>query len=119
LDLQPGRLKLKQGGSNGGHNGLKDIDAKLGSNNYYRLRVGIGHPRDNIKHNNQADLSMFGLKMPSSFKAKKPEVTQYVLKKPSKEDQAQIEHAMDKITDNLDSILDLDLEVAQRHLHYL
>ena len=45
LDLPPGTVKLKQGGGHGGHNGLKDIVAQLGnSNNFYRLRIGIGHP---------------------------------------------------------------------------
>jgi PTH1 family peptidyl-tRNA hydrolase len=43
LDLDPARLKTKQGGSAGGHNGLKDIDRALGQN-YWRIRVGIGHP---------------------------------------------------------------------------
>jgi hypothetical protein len=37
-------MKLKQGGGNGGHNGLKDIQAQLGSPNFWRLRLGIGHP---------------------------------------------------------------------------
>lgn len=50
LDLPPGVAKLKLGGSNGGHNGLKDIQSKLGNNpNFYRLRIGIGHPGDKNK----------------------------------------------------------------------
>ena len=45
LDLPPGSVKLKLGGGHGGHNGLKDIVAALGNNNnFYRLRIGIGHP---------------------------------------------------------------------------
>jgi PTH1 family peptidyl-tRNA hydrolase len=44
LDLPPGTAKLKQGGGHGGQNGLKDIHAQLGSPNYWRLRIGIGHP---------------------------------------------------------------------------
>lgn len=44
LDLPPGRLRLKCGGGHGGHNGLKDIQAALGSANFWRLRIGIGHP---------------------------------------------------------------------------
>ena len=44
LDLQPGQVKLKLGGSHAGHNGLKDIHAQLGSDDYWRLRIGIGHP---------------------------------------------------------------------------
>ncbi|EHM46900.1 aminoacyl-tRNA hydrolase [Hafnia alvei ATCC 51873] len=50
LDLPPGVAKLKLGGGNGGHNGLKDIQSKLGNNpNFYRLRIGIGHPGDKNK----------------------------------------------------------------------
>jgi len=44
LDLPPGQAKLKQGGGHAGHNGLRDIHAKLGSPDYWRLRLGIGHP---------------------------------------------------------------------------
>ncbi|MDR2875745.1 MAG: aminoacyl-tRNA hydrolase [Methylobacillus sp.] len=46
LDLPPGTAKLKKGGGNGGHNGLKDISAQLGTQDYWRLRLGIGHPGD-------------------------------------------------------------------------
>jgi len=44
LDFAPGQVKMKHGGSHGGHNGLRDICAQLGSNAYWRLRLGIGHP---------------------------------------------------------------------------
>lgn len=44
LDLSPGEFKLKKGGGAAGHNGLKDITAQLGSPDYWRLRLGIGHP---------------------------------------------------------------------------
>ncbi|MCA0438989.1 MAG: aminoacyl-tRNA hydrolase [Proteobacteria bacterium] len=44
LDLLPGQAKLKRGGSHAGHNGLRDIHAQLGSSDYWRLRIGIGHP---------------------------------------------------------------------------
>lgn len=46
LDLPPGQMRLKFGGGLGGHNGLKSISAHLGTNDYWRLRIGIGHPRD-------------------------------------------------------------------------
>jgi PTH1 family peptidyl-tRNA hydrolase len=46
LDLKPGVIKLKQGGGNAGHNGLKDIAVALGGSDFWRLRIGIGHPRD-------------------------------------------------------------------------
>lgn len=45
LDLMPGQVKVKQGGGHAGHNGIKDIQAALGSPNFWRLRLGIGHPR--------------------------------------------------------------------------
>lgn len=44
LDIPPGQVKLKRGGSHAGHNGLRDIHAQLGSSDYWRLRIGIGHP---------------------------------------------------------------------------
>lgn len=52
LDLPPGIARFKQGGGEGGHNGLKDIVAQLGSKDFWRLRIGIGHPgnRDQV-HN--------------------------------------------------------------------
>jgi peptidyl-tRNA hydrolase, PTH1 family len=61
LDLQPGQSKIKFGGSAAGHNGLKDIQAQLGTPDYWRLRLGIGHP------------------------GVKAEVVDYVLRKPSAE----------------------------------
>src|SRR4051794_18244993 len=44
LDLVPGQAKLKFGGGHAGHNGLRDIHAQLGTDDYWRLRIGIGHP---------------------------------------------------------------------------
>jgi len=49
LDIKPGTMRLKQGGGHGGHNGLRDIIPKLHSPNFYRLRIGIGHPGDKNK----------------------------------------------------------------------
>ncbi|QPB42142.1 aminoacyl-tRNA hydrolase [Rodentibacter haemolyticus] len=73
LDLPPGTAKLKQGGGHGGHNGLKDIVAQLGNNNnFYRLRLGIGHP-------GHRDL-----------------VAGYVLNKPSPTDREALEKALDE-----------------------
>jgi len=58
LDLQPGQAKLKRGGGHAGHNGLRDIHAQLGSPDYWRLRIGIGHPGD------RADVANWVLKRP-------------------------------------------------------
>ena len=75
LDLPPGSVKLKLGGGHGGHNGLKDIVAALGNNNnFYRLRIGIGHP-------GHRDL-----------------VAGYVLNKPSPSEREALEKAWDEAT---------------------
>ena len=75
LDIPPGQLRLKFGGGLGGHNGLKDISAHLGTQDYWRLRIGIGHPGD------------------------RNEVINYVLKPPRKEEAAEIETAIDRALD--------------------
>lgn len=81
LDLPAGIAKLKQGGGHGGHNGLKDIVAQLGNNNnFYRLRIGIGHP-------GHRDL-----------------VAGYVLNKPSPADRNALENVLDEATDCVEMI---------------
>ncbi|KYC28947.1 peptidyl-tRNA hydrolase [Sterolibacterium denitrificans] len=72
LDLPPGQLRLKFGGGLGGHNGLKDITAHLGTQDYWRLRVGIGHPGD------------------------RNQVVNFVLKPPQKAEQEAIDTALDR-----------------------
>jgi PTH1 family peptidyl-tRNA hydrolase len=72
LDLPPGQLRLKFGGGLGGHNGLKDITSHLGTQDYWRLRIGIGHPGD------------------------RNEVVSYVLKRPRKEESEEIAAALDR-----------------------
>ncbi len=59
LDLTPGRIQLKKGGGNAGHNGLKSISARLGTQDYFRLRMGIGRPKDSAQVSNYV-LSGFG-----------------------------------------------------------
>ena len=78
LDLMPGQVKLKLGGSHAGHNGLKDIHAQLGSGDYWRLRLGIGHP------------------------GVKSEVINYVLKKPSPEHRVEIEKSIEQALSGID-----------------
>ena len=72
LDLPPGQMRLKFGGGLGGHNGLKDITAHLGTQDYWRLRVGIGHPGD------------------------RNEVINYVLKPPRREERDEIDAGLDR-----------------------
>lgn len=93
LDLLPGQLKLKQGGSHAGHNGLKDIDAQLGSRDYWRLRIGVGHPGD------------------------RAEVIHWVLKKPSPEHRAAIETCIDASMAALDLLIDGPMDRAMMNLH--
>ena len=93
LDLQPGSIRLKQGGSNGGHNGLKDIQANLSVPNFWRLRLGIGHPGN------------------------RNEVINYVLKAPRKEEQELIDKALDRSLSTWPKLATGDYEAAQRLLH--
>lgn len=72
LDIPPGQLRLKFGGGLGGHNGLKDITSHLGTQDYWRLRIGIGHPGD------------------------RNDVVNYVLKPPRKEEAGEIDAAIDR-----------------------
>ena len=46
LDLAPGKLRVKKGGGNAGHNGLRSTDRQLSTPDYWRVRLGIGHPGD-------------------------------------------------------------------------
>ncbi|WP_025870978.1 aminoacyl-tRNA hydrolase [Methylobacillus glycogenes] len=93
LDLPPGTARLKQGGGHGGHNGLKDIAAQLGSNNFWRLRLGIGHPGE------------------------RSEVVNYVLHAPMREEMQQIESAMDASTLVLPQLLQGEFSAAMLKLH--
>jgi len=93
LDLLPGQVKLKLGGSHAGHNGLKDIVAQLGSADFWRLRLGIGHP------------------------GVKAEVIDYVLKKPSKEHRDAIEQCIVRTHEALDLLLASEMERAMMKIH--
>jgi len=93
LDFLPGTAKLKLGGGSGGHNGLKDITERLGTNEYWRLRLGIGHPGDR-------DL-----------------VSDYVLGKPRQEDREAIEDSIARSLDILPLAVAGDLQGAMHKLH--
>ena len=93
LDLQPGQAKIKLGGSAAGHNGLKDIHAQLGSLDFWRLRLGIGHP------------------------GVKAEVVNYVLKKPSPEHRKAIDEAIDRSLESLELMLAGEMERAMMKVH--
>ncbi len=93
LDLLPGQAKLKLGGSAAGHNGLKDIHAMLGSQDFWRLRLGIGHP------------------------GVKAEVVNYVLKKPSAEHRDAIAKASEQSLTAVDAMLAGQMDRALQTVH--
>lgn len=93
LDLLPATAKLKQGGGNNGHNGLKDIQAKLGSPSFWRLRIGIGHPGD------------------------KSQVVGFVLKKPPQSEQELVDRSILNAIDVLPLVLKDDFAGAMQELH--
>ena len=94
LDLPPGVAKFKKGGGHGGHNGLRDIISKMGNNKeFYRLRVGIGHPGDKSK------------------------VTGFVLGKAPAKEQENINAAVDEAVRCMDMLLKDGLNKAQNRLH--
>ena len=96
LDLLPGQLRVKLGGSSGGHNGLKDIQAALGTPDYWRLRIGIGHPRSLQLNQGVAD---------------------FVLHRPRQEEQIDIDRAVDRVAAEARTMIRGDMAEAQRLLH--
>ncbi len=93
LDLPPGEIKLKQGGGHAGHNGLRDIHAQLGSADYWRLRIGIGHP------------------------GVKAEVVNYVLGKPMAEHREAIDAALQRALGALDALRAGEMARATAAIH--
>ena len=93
LDLMPGHMKLKLGGSPAGHNGLKDIHAQLGTPDYWRLRLGIGHP------------------------GVKAEVVNYVLRKPPLAERDAIDKSIEQSAAALDLLLASEMERAMMAIH--
>src|SRR5690606_22868095 len=92
IDLPVGALRLKQGGGHGGHNGLRDTSAHIGAD-YLRLRIGVGHP------------------------GSASEVVGYVLKRPSKDEEAVILRAIDDAAEGFETLLKDGLQKAQTRLH--
>jgi PTH1 family peptidyl-tRNA hydrolase len=93
LDLPPGTVRLKQGGGHGGHNGLRDIINKLGSRDFLRLRIGIGHP------------------------GSASQVESYVLKRAPEMEQRQIDTAIDLALTQLDQIVQGNYDQVMNELH--
>ncbi|MGI9151304.1 MAG: aminoacyl-tRNA hydrolase [Limnohabitans sp.] len=93
LDIPPGEAKLKLGGSHAGHNGLRDIHAQLGTDQYWRLRIGIGHP------------------------GVKSEVANWVLKKPAPDQRTAIEDCITRTSLALPHLLSGDMVKATQMIH--
>ncbi|MDX1609880.1 MAG: aminoacyl-tRNA hydrolase [Halofilum sp. (in: g-proteobacteria)] len=94
LDLPPGTVRLKFGGGHGGHNGLRDLDAQLGTRDYWRLRIGIGHP------------------------GTRDDVVDYVLTRPSPDERRAIEDAIERALEQTERLLfDGDAEGVMQALH--
>lgn len=93
LDLMPGVVRLKKGGGHGGHNGLRDMVLHLKSPEFYRLRLGIGHPGD------------------------RAQVANYVLDAPSKADSQEIHGAIDEAMRSMPLILSGDFSRAMNELN--
>ena len=93
LDLLPGQVKMKLGGSHAGHNGLKDIQAQLGSADFWRLRLGIGHPGE------------------------RAEVVNYVLRRPPADDREAIDKCIEQSVAALPLLLDGEMERALMKVH--
>jgi PTH1 family peptidyl-tRNA hydrolase len=93
LDLPAGTIKLKKGGGHGGHNGLRDLISHLDSREFYRLRIGIGHP------------------------GHKDQVVDYVLKQPGKQDRRLIDEAIDAALDVMPAVIGGHMERAMHTLH--
>ena len=93
LDLPPGEAKLKRGGSHAGHNGLRDIHGQLGSDDYWRLRIGVGHP------------------------GHKAEVVNWVLKKPSADDRTAIDVTIERSLKAFPDLLHGRMDKATALIH--
>ncbi len=96
LDLSPGQVKMKFGGGHAGHNGLRDIQSVFGSPNFWRMRIGIGHPRD------------FGLEQA---------VASFVLNAPKNSELSEIENVIDRCRAVMPMLLNGDFEKAIGQLH--
>jgi PTH1 family peptidyl-tRNA hydrolase len=96
LDLLPGSIKLKLGGGTAGHNGLKDTQARLSTAEFWRLRIGIGHPRS---------------------LALEQDVGDFVLHPPRKEELAGIDAAIERGETIVDLLVEGKFEAAMLKLH--
>lgn len=93
LDFPVGTVRLKRDGGHGGHNGLRSIMQHLGMSDFYRLRIGIGHPGDRVK------------------------VTSFVLSAPTSDEAISIQRVLKQVVSVIPCLLEGDMERFMRELH--
>ena len=93
LDLEAGTVRLKEGGGHGGHNGLRDITSRFNSDQYLRLRIGIGHPGSGS------------------------DVSKYVLNRPTASEEMEIHNSISRALDSMPDILEGNLQKVMNELH--
>ena len=93
LDLEVGTVRLKEAGGHGGHNGLRDITTRFSSDNYWRLRIGIGHPGSGS------------------------DVSKYVLTRPTAPEELELQNTISRAIDSLPEIISGDLQKVMTQLH--
>lgn len=103
IDLAPGVARFKFGGGHAGHNGLRDVILELGTQDFWRLRLGVGHP--------QAVARSVAGDTPS------PEVVDWVLQSPGPADQDAIDTAIDAVLTNWEHVVRGDMDEAMRNVH--
>jgi len=93
IDLAPGTVRLKRGGGDGGHKGVRDVIACLGTRDFARLRIGVGHA------------------------ATRDEVIDYVLRRPPANEQAEIDQALDRVLAEIEPIIGGNFGAVMNRLH--
>ncbi|MFK8068015.1 MAG: aminoacyl-tRNA hydrolase [Gammaproteobacteria bacterium] len=93
LDLDPGTLRIKESGGHGGHNGLRDITSRFNSDQYLRIRLGIGHPGTGS------------------------DVSKYVLNRPTSTEEIEIQNVISRTLEFMPDILSGNLQKAMNELH--
>lgn len=111
LDLEPGVLRVRQGGSAGGHNGLEDVIRHAGTGKFARVRIGIGHPFRG-KNAPAADPAQPDAVKPQ--KGPRMDVSDWVLSRPKGDDLALIRGAVEQAADAAVSVLEKGVETAQQ-----
>ncbi len=117
LDLEPGMIRIRQGGSAAGHKGVTDMLRHVEDPQCYRIRVGIGQPRSLQKKAEGEQESEKGVKN-QGLKAKRPiDVSSWVLGHPRPEEKELLGHAVCDSADAVEMLLGSELKVVQGKFH--